>query len=811
MRKSTKHLMLSLSASIGLLLNVQVSPGQVEPAHQRSSAFLKLAGLRQAVTIRRDDRGIPHIEAANELDLFLAQGFTTASDRLWQMDLLRRTARGELSEIFGSGTVDEDKRRRVYGLAAIAKEQVKMLSAPVRRAYEEYARGVNAYIDSLDPKSLPAEFQLLRYSPRPWVPEDSLVIGKLLAESLSSTWMGDIINAAFTDLPDSIRRELRSQVSPWDVLLMGSDDVRKGPPHLTMDGADSNRLTINTDLHSLALIKEMTARSLQRAGLYAPDGAASNNWVVSGKHSMSGKPLLANDPHLEPSAPSVWYMIHLEAPGFHVAGVTFPGVPCVLIGHNDHIAWGATNLESDVQDVYSETLDEQDPTLYKTPEGWGKAVVRHERIEVRKSFQDTASEPISFDVLVTRHGPVVLAKDSKHYALRWTVLEARFLDLPAFYAINRASNWREFCAALSTYSGPAQNFVYADRKGHIGYFGAGKVPIRRTGDGTLPYDGSTDTGEWSGFIPFDKLPHVYDPPSGIIVTANNRIVGESYSYLLTRNWAPPYRARRILDLLSSVPRLTIDDMSRVQRDTYSICAMHFARNVLKIAGRSEPGSNDERWDDTVRLLTEWNGHVDADSRAAPLVLYLRNAFRNRIAAPVIGDDRAKRYGRWIGDSFVDSTIADQTPAWLPREFKTYLELLKACNKDSREELTRRFGADESQWVWGRLAQVRFVHPLATLPLVGQRFVIPAFPQNGSAQSLPTINAGANVSMRFIADLGDWDRVQMGITLGESSDSSSPYWSDQLADWRAAKPRVFPFTKRAVAAATKHAITLSAEK
>lgn len=814
MRKSTivVRLMMSALASISLLLNAQISFGQKEQAARFGNATVKIAGLRQAVTIRRDNRGIPYIEAANESDLFLAQGYATASDRLWQMDLLRRTARGELSEIFGRVTLEEDKRRRAYDFTAIAKEQTQTMPPHVRAIYEAYARGVNSYIDSLDPKSLPAEFKLLSYTPRHWVPEDSLVVGKLLAESLSSTWRGDIINALFTHLPESTRREAMSQVSPWDVLLMGTDKARNDASKLTGRGPDSRKLAITTDiLHSLASVEEAAIRSLRRAGLYAPDGAASNNWVLSGKHSSSGKPLLANDPHLEASAPSIWYMTHLRGPGFNVAGVALPGVPCIIIGHNEHIAWGVTNLESDVQDVYIEKFDGQNPRLYKTPQGWEEAAVRRESINVRKNFKDMASEAVSFDITVTRHGPIVLERDSKRYALRWTILDARLLDLPAFYALNRARNWKEFCAALSTYSGPAQNFVYADKESHIGYYGAGKVPIRRTGDGTLPYDGSTDSGEWTGFIPFDKLPHVYDPPSGIIVTANNRIVGESYPYLLTQAWAPPYRARRILDLLESRSRLSGDDFSKIQGDTYSISGMHFVRNFLEVVGNAAPGSDDEKWNETIRLLRGWDGYVNADSRAAPLVAYLRHAFRIQIAKSVMGNDLASRHPGWIGNNLIDRIIADRTGNWLPREFKDYLELLKACDKYARQELAKRLGPDESQWDWGRMSQARFMHALASFPLIGQRFTIPPFPQNGSAQSIPTVNAGANVSMRFIADLGDWDRARMGIALGQSGDPSSPHWADQLADWRAAKAAVFPFTKGAVATATAQTITLAPGK
>ncbi|HEX8088222.1 MAG TPA: penicillin acylase family protein, partial [Blastocatellia bacterium] len=645
---------------------------------------------------------------------------------------------------------------------------------------------------------------------RPWTPADSLIIGKLLAESLSSTWTADLVNEAFSDLPKSTRQELRPQVSPWDVLAAGSDRVRRDDARRPSARGYWRDQAISTGfLDSLSSIDEAARRSLERAGLYAVERAASNNWVVSGEHSVSGKAMLANDPHLEPSAPSIWYMSHLTAPAFHVAGVTLPGVPCILLGHNDRIAWGATNLGSDVQDVYIVTFDKQNPRLYKTSRSWREASVRREYIKARKSLTDTATETIPFDVTVTRLGPIALERDSKRYAVRWTALDTHAFDVSAFYEINRAQNWKGFCAALSAYSGPAQNFVYADKEGHIGYYGAGKIPVRRSGDGTLPYDGSTDAGEWVGFIPFDKLPHSYDPPSGIIITANNRVVGRNYPYILTQSWAPPYRVRRILDLLQSKPRLSVDDFRAVQRDIYSISAAHFARNVVEIARKFDPAANDAKWNETVALLEQWDGRLGADSRAAPLLSYMRAAFRTRVAGRVLGDDRAKKYGSWVGSVFLDRIIADRPKEWLPAGFNNYLELLKVCEKEAREELAKRLGSDESKWVWGRLAEVRFAHPLAAAPLLGQRFVIQAFPQNGSTGAFPTVNAGSNVSMRFIADVSDWDKTEMGIALGESGDPASPHWDDQFADWRAAKARVFTFTKRGVAGATRETVILAA--
>jgi penicillin amidase len=551
-----------------------------------SSSTLQLAGLRAKVTVRRDERAIPYIEATNDEDMYFAQGFVTASDRLWQMDLFRRTARGELAEIFGRAALEEDKRHRIYGFAGISEQMLAKSSAPVRAALMAYARGVNAYINSLDQKSLPPEFQILQYRPRPWTPADSLVIGKILSETLSTSWPTDLMRAFLADLPAEKRDMLLPETSALDVIVVGSDELKRkasiAPEQL--DAANFKIKNRDKALHDLAGIEATIRRSLERIGLYTEDRAASNNWVVTGAHTVSGKPLLANDPHLPASAPSIWYMVHLSSPAVRVAGVTAPGVPGVIIGHNQSIAWGVTNLEPDVQDLYLEKFDPQNPRRYLTPAGWREAILRHEEIKVRKGLVDASTETVPVDVTVTQHGPIVYERDGARFALRWTALDPQTVEFDAFYNLNRARNWNEFRAALKTYSGPTQNFIYADTSGHIGYYGAGLIPIRNTGDGSLPYDGSTDAGEWTRFIPFDDLPHLYDPLSGIIVTANNRVVGRDYPYHLTHEWVTPYRARRIRDLLQAKPKLTVDDLEQIQGDVYSIGGALFARKVrMRIA------------------------------------------------------------------------------------------------------------------------------------------------------------------------------------------------------------------------------------
>jgi penicillin amidase len=769
---------------------------------------LEVAGLKRPVTVRRDARGIPYIEAAGEEDLYFAQGYVTAGDRLWQMELLRRTARGELSEIFGRATLEEDKRRRTYGFAHVVERQLAQASPATRASLEAYARGVNAYLATLDEKTLPVEFQALGFRPRPWTPADSAVLGKNFAEALSTTWQIDLVRAAFAGLPAEKREALFPVHSPIDVLVVGTD----GPAGRAAVNAPRTEFADAREaagaLGALAEDYELTRRSLARVGLDAEGLAASNNWVVSGRRTVSGKPLLANDPHLAPSAPSIWYMVHLSAPGVRVAGVTPPGAPGVIIGHNERIAWGLTNLGPDVQDLYAETFNPEQPRSYKTPAGWREAEVRREVIKVRKSPADPATEDVAHEVTVTRHGPVVFERAGRRYALRWTALDPDSADFDGYHQLNRARNWKEFQAALARYRGPTQNFVYADTDGHIGYYGAGMIPVRRSGKGDTPYDGATDEGQWTGYIPFAELPHVFDPPSGIIVTANSRVVGTSYPHHLTHLWASPARARRILDLLSMKPKLSADDFANIQGDAYTISGMAFARAVADTARRAGLVGKDPKWRETVDLFAAWDGMLAPESRAARLATEMRGLFQQKILAAAVGAELAREY-RWGNTATLfDRLAAEQPREWLPQGVADYAELFDAVHREARAALAKRLGADETQWTWGREALVRFPHQLASAPEIGKLFVIEPFPQRGGGGAFASPNVGAAVSMRLIADASDWDATRQGIALGESGDPRSPHWRDQLTDWRDSRPRVFPFTPRAVTAAATRTVVLS---
>jgi penicillin G amidase len=801
-----------------------ISVAQSAGNSQQPRQTIQLSGLKHDVTVRRDDRGIPYIEAANDEDLYFAQGYITASDRLWQMDLLRRTVRGELSEIFGQATLAQDKNHRVFGFAGVLDETVKHLPPRFMAALNSYAEGVNAFIDSLTDQTLPPEFRILQYRPRHWTPQDSLAVGKLLAEFLSTTWQLDIMRASLVALPKEKRDALLPETSPLDVLVVGADRPKSSARVLfrrqvcpSCQGQISHLHQTNSAVDPALLAQfnaliESEDQSFQLLGLSprALDAIhASNNWVVSGKRTASGKPLLANDPHIPAAAPGVWYQTQLTTPGLRVAGVTFPGAPGIVLGHNDRIAWGATNLGPDVQDLYLEKFDKDNPNRYQTPTGWRDAEVRHEQIKVRKSFADPATDTQRFDVTVTRHGPIILEQESKRYALRWTALDQEASESAGLFDVNRAQNWKEFTAALSNYGGPTQNFVYADIDGHIGYYGAGRIPFRKSGDGSTPYDGSTDDGEWTGYIPFEKLPHVYDPPSGMIVTANQRVVGPNYPEFLSHVWAAPYRARRIFDLLSAKPKVTGDDFRRIQGDIYSIGNVTFAHAAARtLKAVSEPGAVAAgSFSQLATDLENWDGMMAADSKTAVLVAQMRSAFRQRILNAALGPDLARNYAWPESDVLIDRIATEQPRDWLPKEFSTYADLFRAAYEDARQVLTKSLG-DESKWTWGNQTKSRFPHPLAQAPLIGVQFTIQPFPQNGAGGSGATVNVGAAVSMRLIADPSDWDKTLNGIPLGESGLPNSAHWKDQLDDWRNVSPRVFPFSKAAVESATKEMLVLT---
>ncbi|MBS1794579.1 MAG: penicillin acylase family protein [Acidobacteria bacterium] len=758
---------------LGIILIAAAAAGA-----QTTAKTISVKGLQKTVTVRRDARSIPYIEAASDADLYFAQGFVTASDRLWQMDFMRRVARGQLSELFGERVLEEDKRWRRMGFSGIAERSMATLDPGLRKALEDYARGVNAYIATLDKSTLPVEFRVLQYEPTPWMATDTLCIGKILAEGLSSTWQQDLIRASIGFLPADKLRDITNNTTPFDLVLYGKDKADAK----TLTGGGNSVAAVPESLLKLAeRDAELRKSSLERAGFYAEDLAASNNWVISGKRTADGKPLLANDPHLQPAAPNIWYLTHLSTPQNRVAGVTFPGVPGIVLGHNAFIAWGATNVGPDVQDLYRETFNDRGE--YKTPAGWEKTIVRTELIKVRKNLLKPETETQTLTVEETRHGPLITDEVGQKWALKWTARDPENQEFEAFFKLNRARDWTEFENALKTYGGASQNFVYAAVKGNIGWYAAGKIPLRRTGDGSVPYDGATNEGDWTGYIPFGELPHLYNPPEGLIVTANQRTVGTDYKYygIMTRDAANPWRARRIYELLKDRKNVTMDDVRDVQRDVFSRVYKDLADEIVK-RGAASP--------ETLAALGGWDGRMTADSKAGLIVNEIRMCVSKKIAED-------SKIPEWVArERLLYWVVKENSARWLPKSFNNYAELLKSCDESARKSLSdpKRFGADETKWRWGAQFAANFQHPLALAPLIGEQFKMRFTNVDGSPL---TPNVGPYVSMRLIADPGNWDATRHVIPLGESGDPQSPFWKDQFELWRTGTPAIFPFTKAAV--------------
>src|SRR5712692_2548088 len=483
---------------------------------------VQVPGLAARVKVTRDAHGVPTIDAARLDDLFFAQGYVTAQDRLWQMDAMRRFAAGELSEILGEGFLEHDREQRILGLRAAARKAIEVTSEQDRARFEAYARGVNAYIDS-HRKRLPLEFRILRYSPRAWTPEDSALIAVQMVKDLNHypykhalareqvlaklgpELTADLyVNSSWHDRPPTVSR-------PGFEENTGDEDLDSGPDS-SVAGRTGQRPVPPRPLEGLGFPGSLLASEVDSD---PPEVLGSNNWVVSGAHTVTGKPLLSNDMHLAHQMPNLWYEAHLRAGNFDVAGVTLPGMPYVLVGHNQRIAWGFTNIGPTVEDVYVETFNPNGQ--YLTPEGWKEPEHRREVIHVK------GKTDVVVDVALTRHGPIItelVPGETRKLALRWTLYDG--VRVP-FFEVDSAQNWSEFRNAFANFDAPGQNVVYADVDGNIGYQATGKIPVRATGDGSLPENGSDNAHEWTGYIPFEQLPSIFNPPSGIVATANGRI------------------------------------------------------------------------------------------------------------------------------------------------------------------------------------------------------------------------------------------------------------------------------------------------
>jgi len=612
-----------------------------------------LPELKQPVTVDRDRWAVPRIQAGSLEDLLVAQGYVVAQDRLWQMDILRRAAAGELSEIFGSRAMATDLQNRVLGLRPAAVKSFAAADADTRGLLQAYARGVNRYMEERR-EHLPVEFQALRYKPRPWTPADSLLVGGYMYKVLTSSWEWELKRAQVTEkIGPELARELYVSDSPLDHPIVGVEPLEQAAPagRKAVPAPPKKTNSSTAEMQAWA----SAARTLQQ---FEDEHAfGSNNWVVSGEHTYSGKPMLANDTHLELDVPCIWYMLHLTAPGWNVKGFALPGVPLVIIGHNERIAWGFTNNGADVQDLYIETFNPENPLEYKVNGKWVAAEIRKEMIRVK------GGADLALDVAVTRHGPVVRREGTRGYALRWAATEPGGLSF-AYPWLGQARNWEEFRAAMRRVSGPAQNAVYADVDGNIGFQVAANIPVRKNGHGEVPVPGDTDDYEWTGNIPFEELPTAFNPPGGIIATANARVVGPGYKQFLTENWMSPYRTDRIYALLGNKKKFHAQEFIAIQTDLFSLPHRMLAEHLQKAAVKHPPKDERTRW--LIEQLHKWNSRANADSVEMFLLEFTRRILRKKILEAKLGDEAMYRW--WRSEVFLQNVLRDRPAHWLPKEF-----------------------------------------------------------------------------------------------------------------------------------------------
>ncbi len=772
---------------------------------------LHVAGLSAPVIVRRDAHGVPHIEAASQDDLLIAQGYVTAQDRLWQMDAYRRNADGTLAEIMGPSLVGHDKAQRVMEFRNSAQRIYDHLPLADRARMDDYARGVNLFI-AQHQDSLPPEFQLLHYRPQPWSGVDSVSVGLMIVEMLDTHWpnklarervSADLNNPGLeSDLypvgswrdhpPTGVLLDL-SQPHPELVPPKSDDDDDDEPsstqaaphpymaPNPGLQASDANPKTL------LALL-----------GLPSCDGCVdgSNNWVISGMRTASGMPILSNDMHLSLMVPNIWYMADLSAPGLHAAGVTIPGMPFVIEGHNEHVAWGITALMGDVDDLYLEKLDGNGN--YQDADGtWKPMKLDHEVIKVR------GGNDVALDVEITGHGPLlnpILPKESRPIALKWTLHDPTLNALPV-YQLNVAQNWTEFSSALADWCWPTLNIVYADDQGHVAYHAVGRVPMRPGGLAGKPINDSTH--EWQGYIPFEDMPSSVDPPSGFLATANSRVTTDKSPYPLTLEWVEPYRTERIYKSLEGRDGLKPKDMLAVQTDVYSEMDQEMGQRLAYAIDHTEGA--DERLRKAADLMRSWDGRLTTDSVAASIVTTTRQALWPMILEPKLGVDAATY--RWEESNFAEEEIVMHARAdWLPPGYKNWDALLTAAVRKGMEN--GKAPADVTAWQYGDWHVVDLEHPLAQyLPLVGRIAGTGPQPLSGDTTTVKQVGRDFGPSQRFTIDWSDVDGSTQNIVLGESGNPLSPYFRDQWNDWYGGTTFPLPFTPAAVTAQTKHTLRL----
>ena len=752
---------------------------------------IRLAGLTQEIEILRDEHGVPHIFAASEDDAYFALGFVHAQDRLWQMEIMRLAGAGRLAEVLGERALRSDRFVRTLGLYRLAEQSVAKMPAALRAVLDAYARGVNAWIEN-NPAALPPEFVVLGHRPEKWQPADSLVWGRLMGLRLGGNWQSE-----------ALRARLAARLTPKQI----EDLWPVAAPASQADAASPSE------------IGRLAAVLLDSVPPELGPIMASNVWAVSGARTESGKPILANDPHLGFEAPAIWYLARIEAPGLSLAGATTPGLPFMVLGHNDRIAWGLTTTEGDTQDLFVERLDPNDDAKYLTPDGPRPFETRTETIKVR------GHSPVTLTIRTTRHGPVVAGLDdrldaaapAKHVlALAAPVLREDDHTPDALWRLNHARNRTDFENAMQRFEAPQQNVAYADVEGTIGMVSAGLVPVRRSGDGMFPAEGWTGAKDWTGFLPYAELPRSFNPATGVIANANNKPVPDSYPHFLGKYWYPSYRAERILVRIAERPKHSVAATAEMQMDVVS----ETARDLLPLMLNVSPADDASRR--ALALLSRWDRAMDA-ARPEPLIFiaWLRSLMRN-LAQDELGPLFPQIWD--LRTDFLRLALMRETK-WCDNiatpKIETCDDALATSLAEAIGELVQRDGNNIEKWRWGDEHRAHFRHmPFSLVPVLRDLADI-VTPIGGgddtiacAAMSIASpmpFEAVHGPGLRAVYDLADLSASRFIVATGQSGNPLSSHYGDMTSLWRDGKTITLAGTRERLRAEADGELILAPER
>ncbi len=784
-----KFLIIAGSVILALLIIVtSVFYVLVQRSFTPVNGTVTLKGIRADVQIYRDSWGVPHIYAKNEDDLFFAQGYVQAQDRLWQMETHRRLAAGTLSEIFGESTLDMDKFSRAAGLRRVAAETCSAMDQSTFKVLTDYAAGVNTFIRT-NSDSLPVEFAILGFKPADWDPVDSMSVSELISWDLSKNWEVELLRGRL-------------------VQKFGAEKAGQ----LLAPYPDSGPVIVPPELLTCPLGTPV-ATGLQGES----DIVGSNNWVIDGQKSATGKPLLANDPHLSVMMPSIWYETDMHTDGFEATGVSLPGCPLIIIGRNKDISWGITNLPADVQDFFIEKINPSNSLQYEYKGEWKDMQVIDDPIKVRGH-----SAPEDFKIRLTVHGPImdnVIKGLEQPLALQWAG-NCRSRLLQSVYMLDKSHNWTEFHEALRYWDAPSQNIVYADNSGNIGYQATGLLPIRAKGEGMVPSPGWTGEYDWTGYIPYDELPSVFNPSTHFVATANNRVVPDGYKYFMGYDWTPPYRAQRITDMINAKDKLSVQDFEAMHADVFDIPAQMLVPSMTGI------NPSDSREKQALDILKKWdfNDRSDAAGPAIFHVYYvkmLKNTLQDKL-----GDKLFNDYAKAMGGSgdvhtvFMIGIIKDNNNAWFD-DTRTVVketrdDLLSKSFSEAVAELSGKFGGDPANWKWGDLHKTAFSHVLGRVPGLDLIFSRGPVATSGSRY---TVNVSAFdynnpygvvaiPSYRQIIDWSNPDKSLAMHTTGQSGLVFSKHYDDMIPAWLEVQYHTMLFNRTDVEADKQSLLVLS---